>query len=167
MLPPVHAVAGAARAVILKTAVLLISSKMSACWCIQVYGEGTCYELPPPPITFKVVDHMQPHPERKRSILTAHPEIEELYGFEWKTKYLAVLLAAANLSIAAYVGTHWAALPLWGVFLVAYLIGAPVNHACSMIIHDCAHDLAASTPALNRWIGMLANLPLAVPSAMR
>jgi sphingolipid delta-4 desaturase len=133
---------------------------------VDAVGQSEAMGIPPPPFTFQVSKDMQPHPERKHVLLKAHPELENLFGFEWRTKYLALLLVAVQLGIASSYAKHHESVPLWAIALVAYFVGATINHACAMIIHDCAHDLAAATVTENRWIGMLANVPLAVPSAM-
>eukprot|EP00611_Tribonema_gayanum_P017275 TRINITY_DN2986_c0_g1_i1.p1 TRINITY_DN2986_c0_g1~~TRINITY_DN2986_c0_g1_i1.p1 ORF type:complete len:310 (-),score=56.97 TRINITY_DN2986_c0_g1_i1:528-1457(-) len=61
---------------------------------------------------------------------------------------------------------NWERIPLLALLAVVYLVGTPVNHACAMIIHECAHDLAAVSVTANHAIALLANLPLAVPAAM-
>ena len=107
----------------------------------QIYGDGGETLIPPPPHTFQLVQNMHSHPDRKRTILEAHPDIEDLYGYDWRTKWLTLSLAVGNLSLAAYVSMNWRELPWWGMFLIVYCLGAPMNHAWSMIIHDCCHDL--------------------------
>jgi sphingolipid delta-4 desaturase len=118
----------------------------------------------PPP--FRMVNFLHAHPERKKAILDAHPEIETLYGYDFRTTLLTITLVVINLSMAAYMGTHWNQVPAWAFALVMYCIGAPINHAMSMVIHDACHDLCAPTQVANKWVGIIANLPLGVPSAM-
>ncbi|CAM9760126.1 unnamed protein product [Chrysoparadoxa australica] len=135
---------------------------------LEIVGESTTtgFRLHPAPYNFHEVEYMQPHPERKARILAAHPEIEELYGPTPLTKYLTVVLVVTQLALAVWVGRFWNEVPFWSLVLLAYAYGATMNHACAMVIHDCAHDLAASSPFWNRCLAIFANFPMAIPSAM-
>ncbi|KAG5175331.1 fatty acid desaturase-domain-containing protein [Tribonema minus] len=115
------------------------------------------------PYTYNTTETMAAHPLRQRDILLVHPEVKQLFGFEWRTKYLAVILVVANLAIAALLGLRWATVPYWASFLVMYLLGAPINHALIMVIHECSHNLCAATKAGNRAVALFANIPLGVP----
>ncbi|KAG5178090.1 fatty acid desaturase-domain-containing protein [Tribonema minus] len=117
-------------------------------------------------LAYETVNTMHAHPGRKRDILAAHPDIKELFGYEWKTKWITGAMAFTNLAIAGAIGIYWEHVPLWAAFLVMYFIGTPINHACAMVIHECAHDLTAATVNGNRAVALMANLPLAVPAAM-
>jgi len=123
-------------------------------------------EKPASKIDFIPVDHLHAHPGRKRDIISAHPEVKELIGYEYRTKYLAVVLVVVNLAITAYVGKHFDIIPAWALFLLVYFVGTPMNHACAMVIHECSHNLAATTVLSNRIIGIFVNMPMGIPSAM-
>ncbi|KAG5178092.1 hypothetical protein JKP88DRAFT_258625 [Tribonema minus] len=123
--------------------------------------EDAAHKWPDPIPTYHPVNGWHAHPARKRDILAAHPEIKQLIG-----KWLAALLVTANLTIAAAAGLNWERIPWLALLAVVYLVGTPINHACAMIIHETAHDLAAVSVTANHAIALLANLPLAVPAAM-
>jgi len=104
----------------------------------------------------------EPHARRQAALLAAHPEIADLYGYDRRTAVLVVVLLAVQVGLAAAL----AAMPWWWVLTVALFAGGPISHWLAMGIHECSHNLAARTPLANRWVAMLANIPLLVPSAM-
>ena len=55
---------------------------------------------------------------------------------------------------------------IWIFFLVTYFIGTIISHALFLAIHEITHDLAYKKTSWNRWLAILANLPLAFPFAM-
>jgi len=107
----------------------------------------------------------EPHKKRKLTILSKHPEIEELYGIEWRTKWMTLGMVVAQLLVGGYFGLT-PTVPLWIVTLVAWIFGGTVTHSLAMVIHDCSHDLAAKSVLANRMIALLANVPNPVPAAM-
>ena len=50
--------------------------------------------------------------------------------------------------------------------LAAFCIGAFVNHAMFVVIHDASHNCIFKANALNKWAAILADLPNTFPSAM-
>ena len=48
----------------------------------------------------------------------------------------------------------------------AYLVGAVINHALYVLMHECTHDLAFEKSLWNRILGIACDFALAVPSAM-
>jgi sphingolipid delta-4 desaturase len=117
-------------------------------------------------LQFYPVDNLHAHPGRKREILASHPELKKLSGYEWKTKYLAVLLVVAGLTITALVGKYWNDIPLWAFAILVYVVGTPLNHASAMVIHECSHGLSAGSMLENRMIAIFVNFPMGVPAAM-
>ncbi len=102
------------------------------------------------------VTYDEPHAGRTRQILKAHPEVKALYGV-W------IALVVASQFVAAFLlkDTPW-----WAVLAGAWLFGAFADHALFVLIHECAHNLAARKPASNKLLAILANLPGVVPSAI-
>ncbi|CAH0481942.1 unnamed protein product [Peronospora belbahrii] len=47
-----------------------------------------------------------------------------------------------------------------------YLLGGTANHALTMGIHEAAHNLGFRKPLYNKLLGLVANLPLCVPSSI-
>ncbi|RWV80316.1 hypothetical protein GW17_00058438 [Ensete ventricosum] len=52
------------------------------------------------------------------------------------------------------------------ILVVAYFFGSFLNHNLFLAIHEISHNLAFSTPSYNRWLGILANLPIGVPMSV-
>ena len=61
---------------------------------------------------FSVED--EPHAVRRQKIIEAHPEIRQLFGPEWRTKYMV----AATVALQTYIATaSWVGELSWGVWL--------------------------------------------------
>ena len=104
----------------------------------------------------------EPHRGRTQAILREHPQIRELIG---KNPYSFLLIASiVGLQVglaAALSGSPW-----WLVLLVAYLVGAFADHGLFVMIHECAHNLIFRSRLANMLSGMLANLPMVLPSSV-
>lgn len=103
----------------------------------------------------------EPHGDRRRALLSSHPELRELVGPAPITGSAILLLVSAQTAIAALVAQQsW-----WMIFGVAYTIGATANLGCWTLIHEASHNLVAKTSSGNRWWSFIANLPILVPAA--
>ncbi len=102
------------------------------------------------------------HDERRKQLLAQHPEVRALVGHNPWTAALIVGMVTLQLSLAWAMSTA----PYWAVVLLAYALGAFVAHGLGVLVHDAAHDLVFARPTANRWIAMLANVPLLFPAAM-
>ena len=95
-------------------------------------------------------------------MLAAHPELRDLAGPQATTALWVIALVAAQLAIAVLVGDR-----RWYVWVpVAYIVGATIDHALWALIHDTCHNLVFRWRNGNRWVGILANVPLVVPGAI-
>jgi sphingolipid delta-4 desaturase len=103
----------------------------------------------------------EPHAARRRELLRAHPEIKELYGPCWRTKYVCTLLVALQLALAYLLRDA----PWWLIVVVAYAVGGVINQALLLAIHELSHNLAFRRPWHNRVFGIFINLPVGVPVA--
>ncbi|XP_062980184.1 sphingolipid delta(4)-desaturase DES1 [Elgaria multicarinata webbii] len=103
----------------------------------------------------------QPHLDRRKEILSKHPEIKALMKPDYGVIWLTVLMVVAQL-VALYLvkDLDWK----WVVFW-AYVFGSCLDHSITLAIHEIAHNSAFgnSKAVWNRWFGMFANLPLGVP----
>ncbi len=72
------------------------------------------------------------------------------------------LLVLLQTSLAALV-SH---LPIWAALLVAFLVGAFLDHTLWVLIHECSHNLVFRRASWNRLAAILANLPHVLPSAI-
>ncbi|XP_050711818.1 sphingolipid delta(4)-desaturase DES1-like isoform X1 [Eriocheir sinensis] len=103
----------------------------------------------------------EPHASRRKEILKKHPEIKELFGNDPNLKWWVLgLVTFQVLSLFVVKDLPW----LW-VFLLAYCIGGTINHSLMLAIHEISHNLAFghSQPLANRFLGIFANFPIALP----
>ncbi len=103
----------------------------------------------------------EPHAERRRQLLQKYPQIKQLYGPCWRTKYVCTALIAAQVG-AAYLLRD---APWWLIVSVAYLVGGVINQALLLAIHELSHNLAFKKPLHNRLFAFFINLPVGVPVA--
>lgn len=107
----------------------------------------------------------QPHPERTRAIMKAHPELRQLMARNPFTALIAVSIVILQTAIAFWMGRlgmeYW-----WLSLIVAYCVGAFANHANYVVIHDAAHNLIFRSKTLNQLTAILADLPNLGPGAM-
>lgn len=102
----------------------------------------------------------EPHASRRKQILAAHPEVTKLMGPEPLTKYIVAGLVALQLT-AAYLLKDMAF--TWQFFVVAYVVGATATQALFLAIHEITHNLAFKSFNHNKYLAMLANIPIAIP----
>jgi len=101
----------------------------------------------------------EPHRSRRMEILRKHPEIKQLYGHEWKTKYIVAATVGLQTFLAVAMRDK-----SWPVFLiVAYVVGATCNHSLFLAIHEWSHNLGFKKPVDNQIGSMFANLPIGLP----
>ena len=106
-------------------------------------------------------DSREPHIVRHKEILAKYPQIEELYGYDWRPAPIAVLLLVSQLVIAYYQRT-WS----WGFMLmVAWIYRGASSHALSLMTHELSHNLVLPTPKMNELFGIFLNIGMAVPSS--
>ncbi|KAJ3284092.1 hypothetical protein HK104_010111 [Borealophlyctis nickersoniae] len=104
----------------------------------------------------------EPHIKRKRAILEAHPDIKELYGVDRTTGIVTAVCVSIQLALAYTFGRlypHQNAL----LVAVAYFIGGTVTSMFGVIIHEATHGLCSTSLAVNRIIGLSANICIPFP----
>ena len=115
-----------------------------------------------PPVTgFIEVSTPQPHPPATRRLLQDHPEIRGLIGRNPWTAGAIGALVALQSGVAILIARRH--VPVWEMLLVAYTLGAIVDHALWALIHEATHRLIFAHSSTNAAAGMMANLPLLVP----
>src|SRR6516225_996799 len=108
------------------------------------------------------VARVQHHTTRRRDILQTHPEVRDLAGPTPVTALWVIALVGAQLALSLLVGgTRW-----WIWLPTAYIVGATIDHALWVLIHECTHNLVFRRPQLNKLTGIVANLPLVFPAAL-
>ncbi len=110
---------------------------------------------------FSWSEEREPHAQRRRLMLERYPQIKELYGPCWRTKYVCTALVAAQLGLAYALRDA----PWWAILVVAYAVGGVINQALLLAIHELSHNLAFKKPWHNRAFALFVNLPVGVPVA--
>jgi sphingolipid delta-4 desaturase len=110
---------------------------------------------------FVLVEQSQPHPDRGRAIMIRYPDVRRLFGPSPISAALAVVLVVLQLWIAYAISEQ----PIWVIFLASFFVGAFVDHALWVLLHECAHHLVFRHKTLNRLLALFINFPFIVPSA--
>jgi sphingolipid delta-4 desaturase len=112
-------------------------------------------------------EQKEPHFERRKLILQKHPEVKKLIGNDVRIAYITVGLVIIQLVSAIFIGTLFEL--NYGTFyfiLYAYIIGATINQALFLAIHEITHNLALNKTTSNNWLALIANIPIVFPYAM-
>lgn len=108
----------------------------------------------------------EPHASRRKLFLRDHNrEIQACIGYEWKTKYVVVLLVAAQLGFAYLFREDALWGGTWQFYVFAYVVGAPITQALFLAVHELSHNLLFKAPWANKWFGFFTNLPMVLPFA--
>ncbi|RKP07947.1 fatty acid desaturase-domain-containing protein [Thamnocephalis sphaerospora] len=107
----------------------------------------------------------EPHFKRKRQILREHPEIAQLYGYDTRTLYISASIVFVQVALAWLYG-HVLTEHTWSMLAVAYVVGGTAVSLAAVIVHECAHNLAAATPIANRMCSLVTNIIVPIPVAM-
>ncbi|KAI9599368.1 fatty acid desaturase-domain-containing protein [Syncephalis fuscata] len=107
----------------------------------------------------------EPHFKRKRQILHDHPELVHLYGYDVSTIYVALFAAFIQTFFAFLFGRVLVDYNV-SMLIFSYVIGGTATALYGVILHECTHNLASSSPLMNRFCGLVANIGIPVPIAM-
>ena len=87
---------------------------------------------------FYWVEEREPHFDRRKAIMKAHPDVKTLFGINKNLKYWTTFMVVVQLTIGLY--AHQLS---WIPFLlVTYIIGATIAGAMFLAIHEITHNLA-------------------------
>jgi len=107
------------------------------------------------------VSHPDPHIQRRKEILSKHPNIASLVKANPLSAIWIFALVAAHISLAALMqDSSW-----FLVILVSYCVGAFIAHALWVFIHECCHGLVFKSQKMNVLLSYFCNLPLIVVAA--
>jgi len=101
----------------------------------------------------------EPHATRRKEILAKYPQIKDLYGYDYKTKYIVFFWVIIQLTMTYLIRNA----PWWTVILCAYCFGGFVTHSLVLAMHEISHNLAFAKPDHNRMLGIFANMATCVP----
>ena len=102
----------------------------------------------------------EPHKERTKQILKAHPEVRNLIGRNPVSAMITILVVALQFVIAYFLIDQ----PWWLTIIAAFFIGAFADHNLFVLIHEASHNLIFKNRTLNTIFGIIADLPKVVPS---
>ena len=109
---------------------------------------------------FHYSDFPEPHKERTKQILKAHPEVRNLIGRNPVSAVITILVVTLQFMIAYLLADQsW-----WMTIIVAFFIGAFADHALFVLIHEASHNLIFKNRTLNTIFGIISDLPKVVPS---
>ena len=109
---------------------------------------------------FHYSDFPEPHKERTKQILKAHPEVRNLIGRNPVSAVITILVVTLQFMIAYLLADQsW-----WMTIIVAFFIGALADHALFVLIHEASHNLIFKNRTLNTIFGIISDLPKVVPS---
>jgi sphingolipid 4-desaturase/C4-monooxygenase len=103
-----------------------------------------------------------PHVARTRELMKRYPHLKQLFGTEPRSAFFGVGLVLVQLASAIALRNS----PWITVVVLSYFVGAAVNHAIWVLVHEVAHNLIFKKTKHNRWFGMFLNFPQVVPAAM-
>jgi sphingolipid delta-4 desaturase len=104
----------------------------------------------------------EPHRARTKQIIAEHPEVRKLIGKNPLTVFAVIGLVSSIVFISYLVkDSSW-----WVVLLVSYFVGAFINHALFVMIHECSHNLLFKKKGANMITGIVSNLPHVLPSSV-
>lgn len=104
----------------------------------------------------------EPHIKRKRTILNKYPEITELYGPDYSTKFITFSLMCTQLYFAYLFGHQWSGHPFLMIGFV-YIFGAVATQTFGVVIHEASHGLCGDSISINRLTGFMANVCIPFP----
>jgi sphingolipid delta-4 desaturase len=108
------------------------------------------------------VTYVEPHAARGRQMLSAHPELRTLAGPMPISAVWTVALVTTQFVVAFLVADR-----SWLIWLpCAYVLGATIDHALWVLIHECSHNLVFRSRTGNRIVAIVANLPMVLPAAL-
>lgn len=107
-------------------------------------------------------NNSEPHRIRTKQILKQHPDVRQLIGKNPNTFLFILLLVGLQVGGSFLLADK----PWWMIFALAYFVGAFIDHALFVMIHECAHRLIFKNQAANRLAGIFANIPQVFPSSV-
>jgi len=131
--------------------------------------DGSTKEDPPVPVDgytpladITKVTYLQPHWQRRKQILSSHPEIKSLmqpnsFTVVWVVSIVALLSSLSWMVKDASLVT---------IFILSYTIGAVLCHAQWVLVHELTHDLVFPSHFMNTFFLLIANIIHILPTSV-
>ena len=104
----------------------------------------------------------EPHVARRKAILKAHPEIEQLFAPDSRPVPYVIAMVISQW-VLAYLSNYMS----WPVLLaVAYIYGGTVSHSLSLMTHELSHCLIFKSKTYNEYFSMFCNMGMGIPAAI-
>ena len=114
---------------------------------------------------FHVMAHLECHEVRRAKILKAHPEIEKLADEKEPISIVVVLIINVLQITICYLISKYIE-SLFYLLILAYCVGAILNHGLFIMMHDITHFTCFKSPFYNKLLAIFSNLPQVLPSAI-
>lgn len=103
--------------------------------------------------------------------------MKELFGPHWLTKWFVIVTVSIQMFMAWAVKDLGRTSPdepieyafyifpksIW-LWVCTYTISGVINHSLTLAMHEISHNLAFRSLTMNRMLGIVANMPLGIPS---
>jgi sphingolipid delta-4 desaturase len=99
---------------------------------------------------------------RPIEIIKEHPEIKNYIGKNPASIFIVLVAITLQGAVAWYMHDK----PWWLVFVAAWCVGAFIDHALFVMIHECTHNLFFKNKQNNLFAAILANSVMFFPSAV-
>jgi len=102
----------------------------------------------------------EPHATRRREMLKKYPQIKELFGYDSRSKYIALFFIFAQL----FIGICIAPTLTWpSLVALAYCFGGIAAHNLFLAMHELCHNLFFQQAVHNRIFGVFTNFATVFP----
>ena len=104
----------------------------------------------------------EPHVSRRREILKKYPQIVKLFGPEPLTFVIVSCIVVFQVYMASILqNSNWLT-----IIIASYIIGGTLNHSLQLAAHELSHSLCFGVAWADKLVGILANFPTGMPSAI-
>lgn len=113
---------------------------------------------------FTYTSNQNPHALRGREIIKKYPQVKELM----KPYPLSAVFISLIVIFQVTLGIHFSSINAnWmTIILTGFFIGALMNHALFVMIHEACHDVVVKSRVGNKIWGIICNIPQVLPSAI-
>jgi sphingolipid 4-desaturase/C4-monooxygenase len=101
------------------------------------------------------------HISRKKEILKKYPSVTSLQGPYFPSFFWTLGLVLLQWTLAAYMGHQ----SVGWILATSFLVGAFINHALYVLMHECGHNMVFKKTLANRLLGLVCDFALLIPGS--